>query len=171
MFFVEYLLYFILALVFFGVVILSFAVVPYLGVISLMSVSFFCCVAMILMGRTYAALVMYIVYLGGLVVVFGYCVSVEKGGEVAGGGVWCLFVFVVVGVVVCVSMLVVGGGGQGLLIYSGWEDWVCLEVNGYGVFYCGGGMGLVVCAWGLVVALFSVLVILSWTRLGGFRPF
>nr|BAU97743.1 NADH dehydrogenase subunit 6 [Protobothrops flavoviridis]BAU97756.1 NADH dehydrogenase subunit 6 [Protobothrops flavoviridis]BAU97769.1 NADH dehydrogenase subunit 6 [Protobothrops flavoviridis]BAU97782.1 NADH dehydrogenase subunit 6 [Protobothrops flavoviridis]BAU97847.1 NADH dehydrogenase subunit 6 [Protobothrops flavoviridis] len=173
MFLVEYLFYFILTLVFFGVVVLSFSVVPYHGVVSLMGISFFCCVAMVVMGRTYAALVMYVVYLGGLVVVFGYCVSVEKGGEVVVGinGFWFLVVFFGVGVVVCVLMLVLGGGVQGLLVYSGWEDWVCLEVNGYGVFYCGGGVGLVVCAWGLVVTLFSVLVILGWTRLGGLRPF
>nr|QOI72741.1 NADH dehydrogenase subunit 6 [Gloydius saxatilis changdaoensis] len=173
MFMVEYLLYFILVLMFFGVVVLSFTAVPYQGVISLMGISFFCCVCMVMMGRTYAALVMYIVYLGGLVVVFGYCVSVEKGSEVVVGtsGSWYLFVFMGVGVVVCVLLLIFGGSGQGLLIYPEWEDWVCLEINGYGVFYCEGGAGLVVCAWGLVVALFSVMVILSWTRLGGFRPF
>nr|YP_009227861.1 NADH dehydrogenase subunit 6 [Protobothrops himalayanus]AIE11321.1 NADH dehydrogenase subunit 6 [Protobothrops himalayanus] len=173
MFLVEYLLYFILALVFFGVVVLSFTVAPYQGVISLMGISFFCCIAMVLMGRTYAALVMYIVYLGGMVVVFGYCVSVEKGGGVVVGtsGFWYVILILGVGAAVCVLMLVLGGGGQGLLVYLGWEDWVCLEVNGYGVFYCDGGVGLVVCAWGLVVALFSVLVILGWTRLGGYRPF
>nr|UEC47372.1 NADH dehydrogenase subunit 6 [Sistrurus miliarius] len=173
MFLVEYMFYLILVVVLFGVVILSFTVVPYQGVISLMGISFFCCVAMVMMGRTYAALVMYIVYLGGLIVVFGYCVSVEKGGENAMGVgvVWCFFVLLGVGVVVGVLMSILGGGGQGLLVYSGWEEWVCLEVNGYGVFYCEGAAGLVVCAWGLVVVLFSVLVILGWTRLGSFRPF
>lgn len=148
MFIVEYLLYFILVLMFFGVVVLSLTAVPYQGVISLMGISFFCCAAMVIIGRTYAALVMYIVYLGGLIVVFGYCVSVEKEGEVVVGtsGFWYLFVLMSVGVVVCVLMLILGGGGQGLLIYPEWEDWVCLEVNGYGVFYCEGGMGLVMCA-------------------------
>nr|YP_010703009.1 NADH dehydrogenase subunit 6 [Sistrurus catenatus]WCO10288.1 NADH dehydrogenase subunit 6 [Sistrurus catenatus] len=173
MFLVEYMLYLVLAVVLFGVVVLSFTVEPYQGVISLMGISFFCCIAMVIMGRTYAALVMYIVYLGGLIVVFGYCVSVEKGGEVTAGvgGVLVFFVLLVVVVVVGVLMLIFGGEGQGLLLYSGWEEWVCLEVNGYGVFYCGGGVGLMVCAWGLVVVLFSVLVILGWTRLGSFRPF
>nr|QDX18063.1 NADH dehydrogenase subunit 6 [Bothriechis lateralis]QDX18064.1 NADH dehydrogenase subunit 6 [Bothriechis lateralis] len=173
MFLVEYLLYFILTLVFFGVSILGLTSVPYQGVISLMGVSFFCCIAMVVMGRTYAALVMYIVYLGGLVVVFGYCVSVEKGGDgvVGVNGFWYFFVLAGVVMVVGALVLILGGGGQGLSLYSGWEGWVCLEVNGYGVFYCGGGAGLVVCAWGLVVALFSVLVILGWTRLGGLRPF
>nr|YP_008815346.1 NADH dehydrogenase subunit 6 [Trimeresurus albolabris]AGW46816.1 NADH dehydrogenase subunit 6 [Trimeresurus albolabris] len=172
MFLVEYLLYLVLTLLFFGVVVLSFSVVPHQGVISLMGVSFFCCITMVVMGCTYAAVVMYIVYLGGLVVVFGYCVSVEKGEEVARvSGFWYFFVFMGVVVVVCVLMLILGGGGQGLLFYLGWEDWVCLEVNGYSVFYNEGGVGLVVCAWGLIVALFSVLVILSWSRLGGLRPF
>ncbi|KAK9390883.1 NADH dehydrogenase subunit 6 (mitochondrion) [Crotalus adamanteus] len=173
MFLVEYSLYFVLVLVLFGVIVLSSVIVPYQGVVSLMGISFFCCVAMVIMGRTYAALVMYIVYLGGLIVVFGYCVSVEKGGEVVAGvgGLWCFLVLIGAGVVVGVLMLIFGGAGQGLLVYSGWEEGLCLEVNGYGVFYCDGGMGLVVCAWGLVVVLFSVLVILGWTRLGGLRPF
>nr|YP_008757896.1 NADH dehydrogenase subunit 6 [Protobothrops cornutus]AGS43710.1 NADH dehydrogenase subunit 6 [Protobothrops cornutus] len=172
MFLVEYLLYFVLTLVFFGAVVLSFAVVPYQGVVSLMGVSFFCCVAMVVMGRTYAALVMYIVYLGGLVVVFGYCVSVEKGGEVVGiCWFWFLVVFLGFGVVGGGLMLVLGGGGRGSVVFFWLEEGVWFEVNGSGVFFFWGGGGLVVCAWGLVVALFSVLVILSWTRLGGGRPF
>nr|QDX18054.1 NADH dehydrogenase subunit 6 [Ophryacus undulatus] len=173
MFLVEYLLYFILVLVFFGAVVLGFTVVPYRGVISLMGISFFCCAAMVVMGRTYVALVMYVVYLGGLIVVFGYCVSVEKGGEVVVGvnGFWYFFMLVGVGAIVTVLGLILGGKGQGLLVYSGWEGWMCLEVNGCGVFFYEGWAGLVVCAWGLIVTLFSVLVILGWTRLGGFRPF
>lgn len=62
-------------------------------------------------------------------------------------------------------------GGGALLVLSEWEDFLCLEVGGYGVFYFKGAGGLLVCSWGLIVALFSVLVILSWSRLGGFRPF
>lgn len=27
------------------------------------------------------------------------------------------------------------------------------------------------CTWGLVVTLFTVLVVLGWSRKGGFRPF
>lgn len=170
MFFIEYVLCLVLVLVVFGVVVLSFAVVPYHGVISLMGVSFLCCMVMIIVGRTYAALVMYIVYLGGLIVVFGYCVSVEKEVVVSVSGVWYVLVVVLVGLVVYLLVLV-SGGVRDLLVYDGWEDLVCLEVNGYSVFYFLGGAGLVVCAWSLIVALFSVLVVLGWTRKGGVRPF
>nr|YP_009704342.1 NADH dehydrogenase subunit 6 [Macrovipera schweizeri]QEO33834.1 NADH dehydrogenase subunit 6 [Macrovipera schweizeri] len=172
MFFMDCTVYLVLVLVVFSVVVLSFTVIPYHGVVSLMGTSFLCCIVMVLIGRTYAALVMYIVYLGGLIVVFGYCVSVEKGGEMVkdGGGLWYFLVMVGAGLVVYVLMMVFGGV-RGLLVYGNWEDWVSLEVNGCSVFYFQGGVGLVICAWGLVVALFSILVVLGWSSKGGVRPF
>lgn len=82
MFMINYLFGCILVFLVLSVVVLSLVIIPYHGVIALMGVSFFCCIFMVVLGRTFAALVMYIVYLGGLVVVFGYCISVEKGGSV-----------------------------------------------------------------------------------------
>nr|AHV78304.1 NADH dehydrogenase subunit 6 [Lycodon ruhstrati] len=164
--------FFSLVLVFLvlSVVVLGVVYVPYQGVIALMGVSFFCCVFMVFLGRTFAALVMYIVYLGGLVVVFGYCVSVEKDGGVSGvGGVKYSIAFMFFLLVVLWWLLVGEMGGS--LVYVNWGDLVCLEVNGAGVFYFSGGVGLVVCSWGLLVVLFSILVVLSWSRLGGLRPF
>nr|YP_009054368.1 NADH dehydrogenase subunit 6 [Elaphe bimaculata]YP_009560206.1 NADH dehydrogenase subunit 6 [Elaphe dione]AIJ02062.1 NADH dehydrogenase subunit 6 [Elaphe bimaculata]QAA79052.1 NADH dehydrogenase subunit 6 [Elaphe dione] len=151
-----------------SVFVLSVVSVPYQGVIALMGVSFFCCIFMVALGRTFSALLMYIVYLGGLVVVFGYCVSVEKDSvvfKVVGVKYFVIFMFVLF------SILYLFGGVDGLLVYTNWEDLVCLEVNGGSVFYFSGGAGLIVCSWGLLVVLFSILVILSWSRLGGLRPF
>nr|YP_009048368.1 NADH dehydrogenase subunit 6 [Euprepiophis perlaceus]AHG24495.1 NADH dehydrogenase subunit 6 [Euprepiophis perlaceus]AHH24465.1 NADH dehydrogenase subunit 6 [Euprepiophis perlaceus] len=166
---VNYFFSCILVFLVLGVVILSVVSLPYQGVIVLMGVSFLCCVFMVVMGRTFAALVMYIVYLGGLVVVFGYCVSVEKDSavfKVGGVKYFIIFMFVLF-VVLCL----LEGGVGGLLVYTNWEDLVCLEVNGGSVFYFNGGAGLIVCSWGLLVVLFSILVVLSWSRLGGLRPF
>nr|YP_010481353.1 NADH dehydrogenase subunit 6 [Sinomicrurus japonicus]BDB03973.1 NADH dehydrogenase subunit 6 [Sinomicrurus japonicus] len=166
MFMMNYLFGIILLFVMFSVAALGMTFVPYQGVIALMGVSFFCCVLMVLLGRTFAALVMYIVYLGGLVVVFGYCVSVEKDKDNMGVSSFkYIIVFLMVG------MACLYGGFSGLLVYFGLEDLVCLEVNGGSVFYCKGGVGLIICSWGLLVVLFSVLIILSWSRLGGLRPF
>jgi len=58
--------------------VLSTTLISYHGVISLICFVFFCCIFMSFIGRTFIALVMYIVYLGGLIVVFGYCISIEK---------------------------------------------------------------------------------------------
>nr|YP_009420000.1 NADH dehydrogenase subunit 6 [Thermophis baileyi]ASM80958.1 NADH dehydrogenase subunit 6 [Thermophis baileyi] len=164
----NYLFGVIVVFVVFSVVALGVTSVPYQGVVALMGASFFCCVFMVVLGRTFAALVMYIVYLGGLIVVFGYCVSVEKeGGDVYKvGGFKYLIVFMI-----GFLFWVLAGEVGGLLVYTSWEDLVCLEVNGGGVFYFGGGVGLIMCSWGLLVVLFSILIILGWSRLGGLRPF
>nr|BCO16657.1 NADH dehydrogenase subunit 6 [Elaphe quadrivirgata] len=164
----NYFFGFVLVFLVLSVVVLSVVSMPYHGVIALMGVSFFCCIFMVALGRTFSALVMYIVYLGGLVVVFGYCVSVEKGDvifKVVGVKYFIILMFVLFAV--CCVFGEVGG----LLVYTNWEDLVCLEVNGGSVFYFNGGVGLIVCSWGLLVVLFSILVILSWSRLGGLRPF
>lgn len=41
------------------------------------------------------------------------------------------------------------------------DCFVCVEVNGFGVFYSDGGGGLMVCSLGLLITLFSILVILG----------
>nr|YP_010727740.1 NADH dehydrogenase subunit 6 [Myrrophis chinensis]WDZ67377.1 NADH dehydrogenase subunit 6 [Myrrophis chinensis] len=167
----NHFLSFVMVFMVFGVLVLGWVTLPYYGVVSLMGVSFFCCIFLVAIGRTFAALVMYIVYLGGLVVVFGYCVSVEKGEkvyEVVGFKYFVVLMAVVLIVFVCGLCV---EWVSGMLVYFGLEDMVCLEVNGSAVFYCAGGVGLVVCSWGLLLVLFSVLVILGWSRVGGVRPF
>lgn len=97
---INYMFGLVLVFVVFGVVVLGMTFVPYQGVISLIGISFFCCMLMVILGRTFAALVIYIVYLGGLVVVFGYCVSVEKDEsdvfKVVGYKYFVVLMFVVV---------------------------------------------------------------------------
>nr|YP_009171103.1 NADH dehydrogenase subunit 6 [Ptyas major]AGT79938.1 NADH dehydrogenase subunit 6 [Ptyas major] len=166
----NYFLSCILVLMVVSVVVLGVVSMPYQGVIALMGVSFFCCIFMLVLGRTFMALVMYIVYLGGLIVVFGYCVSVEKGG-VGVSKVFSIKYFIIFVLILVVLWWLLVGNIGGLLVYTNWEDLVCLEVNGGGVFYFQGGVGLIFCSWGLLVVLFSILVILSWSRLGGLRPF
>nr|YP_001648447.1 NADH dehydrogenase subunit 6 [Hypsiscopus plumbea]ABC55941.1 NADH dehydrogenase subunit 6 [Hypsiscopus plumbea] len=166
----NHFLSFIMVFLVFGTLVLGWVTLPYYGVISLMGVSFFCCVFLVAIGRTFAALVMYIVYLGGLVVVFGYCVSVEKDGVFEVVGFKYFVVLVLVGFIVFLFGLCVGWVG-GVLVYFDLEDMVCLEVNGSAVFYYAGGAGLMICSWGLLVVLFSILVVLGRSRVGSCRPF
>nr|YP_004733496.1 NADH dehydrogenase subunit 6 [Python molurus molurus]ADK72509.1 NADH dehydrogenase subunit 6 [Python molurus molurus] len=156
-----------------GAVVLSTTPVSYYGVIALMGLVFSCCIMMVGMGQTFVALVTFVVYLGGLVVVFSYCISVEKDVE----DVLKVFtskiivsLFVCVGVVACLCAVFIFGLGEWLVVL-GQDCLICVEVNGFGVLYSGGGVGLMVCSWGLLVALFSILIVLSWYRLGGLRPF
>nr|YP_313692.1 NADH dehydrogenase subunit 6 [Boa constrictor]BAE19999.1 NADH dehydrogenase subunit 6 [Boa constrictor] len=154
-----------------GVMVLSMTLISYHGVISLMGFVFLCCVFMSIIGRTFVALVMYIVYLGGLIVVFSYCISVEKDrGVQSPASNFFMYFFVCAGVVVylwIVSFLGVGGW----LVEVNQDCFVCIGVNGFGVLYSSGGFGLIVCSWILFITLFSILVILSWYRRGGLRSF
>lgn len=79
MFVIDYVFYLIAMLMVVGIVVLGVTLVSYYGVISLIGFVFLCCVFISMIGRTFIALVTYIIYLGGLIVVFGYCISVEKG--------------------------------------------------------------------------------------------
>lgn len=111
----NYFFGFILVFLVLSVFVLSVVSVPYQGVIALIGVSFFCCIFMVALGRTFSALLIYIVYLGGLVVVFGYCVSVEKDSvifKVVGVKYFVIFMFVLF------SILYLFGGVDGLLVYT-----------------------------------------------------
>nr|QBX87962.1 NADH dehydrogenase subunit 6 [Eryx tataricus] len=169
----EYVYCLIMMMMVVGVVVLSMTLVSYYGVVSLMGFVFLCCVFMSMVGRTFIALVMYIVYLGGLIVVFSYCISVEKD---VGDTIKLLFskfimsLLIFVGLVVFLWMVYFLGFG-GLLVDISQDCFVRVEVNGFGVLYSDGGVGLIVCSWGLLITLFSILVILSWHRCGGLRAF
>lgn len=115
MFIIDYVFCLIVTCMIVGAVVLSTTPVSYYGVIALMGLVFFCCVIMISMGRTFIALVTFVVYLGGLVVVFSYCISVEKDVEdilkVFTSKAF-VFLFFCVGIAVCLwVMLVFGFGG------------------------------------------------------------
>lgn len=173
MFIIDYVFCLVVTCMVVGAVVLSTTPVSYYGVVALMGLVFLCCVVMVSMGRTFAALVTFIVYLGGLVVVFSYCISVEKDVEdvlkVFSSKVF-VFLFVCVGAIACLCVVFIFGLGEWLVVL-GQDCFVCVEVNGFGVLYSCGGAGLMVCSWGLFVTLFSILIVLSWHRRGGLRSF
>lgn len=160
---IDYVFCLVVTCMIIGAVVLSTTPISYYGVISLMGLVFFCCVVMVGVGRTFVALVTFIVYLGGLVVVFSYCISVEKDVEdvlkVFTSKI-IVFLFACVGAVACLWVVLVLGVG-GWLVSASQDCFVCVEVNGFGVFYSNGGLGLMVCSWGLLVTLFSILIVLG----------
>nr|ACR55945.1 NADH dehydrogenase subunit 6 [Anilius scytale] len=163
-----------LVLILAGVLVLNTTTVPYFGVVALMSVVALCSFVMVVMGRMFMALVVLVVYLGGMMIIFGYCVSVEKDLE---SGYWSIgfkvvsYLFVFVVVAICLWSIMVSGIEKWFVVL-GWDScYVNLEVNGFGVLYFSGYFGLVVCLWGLLMTLFSILVVLRWGSYGGLRPF
>lgn len=115
MFVIDYVFCLVITCMVVVAVVLSTTPVSYYGVIALMGLVFFCCVMMVGMGRTFIALVTFVVYLGGLVVVFSYCISVEKDAgdvlKVLTSKVF-VFLFICVGIIACLWITFIFGLGE-----------------------------------------------------------
>nr|AYN73543.1 NADH dehydrogenase subunit 6 [Momotus momota] len=146
---------------------------PYYGVVGLVMASVVGCGWLLSLGVSFVALVLFMVYLGGMLVVFVYSVSLaadlfpEAWGDwrVLGYGVGFIFV-VILGVVLGgvefwkVGVVTVDGGG----VHS-----VRLDFSGVAMFYsCGVGMFLVA-GWGLLLTLFVVLELVRGLSRGTIR--
>nr|YP_001974668.1 NADH dehydrogenase subunit 6 [Amerotyphlops reticulatus]ACD85897.1 NADH dehydrogenase subunit 6 [Amerotyphlops reticulatus] len=151
------------------------SVMPYFGVICVIVSSVFCCGLVAANGCSFISLLLFIVYLGGMMVVFAYSVVMTEGFEfsfVGEGG------FVKENVVLC-GVVSVGAGFSlwvGLyefdFVSSGLGLWSFLSVDGVGValLYSVGMISLMLCAWGLLLALFVVVeMVRGGTHGGGLR--
>nr|QQK90380.1 NADH dehydrogenase subunit 6 [Crypturellus tataupa] len=147
---------------------------PYYGVMGLMVGSVVGCSWLVSLGASFISLVLFLVYLGGMLVVFVYSVSLaaepypEAWGsfEVWGYG-FGLLVVVVVGIVV--------GGyvGEGMSMVStvdcGGVSAVRVDFSGVAMFYSWGAGMFLVAGWGLLLTLFVVLEVVRGVSYGTIR--
>nr|CAC35115.1 NADH dehydrogenase subunit 6 [Ficedula parva]CAC39330.1 NADH dehydrogenase subunit 6 [Ficedula parva] len=146
---------------------------PYYGVVGLVLASIAGCGWLVSLGVSFVSLVLVMVYLGGMLVVFVYSVSLaaepypEAWGDwgVVGRGLGMCLV-VVVGVVVC--------GGVGALVDVGTVDSgglssVRLDFSGVSVLYSWGAGLLLIGGWGLLLTLFVVLELVRGLSRGAIR--
>nr|BCD55985.1 NADH dehydrogenase subunit 6 [Ficedula owstoni] len=146
---------------------------PYYGVVGLVLASIAGCGWLVCLGVSFVSLVLVMVYLGGMLVVFVYSVSLaaepypEAWGDwgVVGQGLGMCLV-VIVGIVV-------GGGVESLAdggtVDSGGLSSVRLDFSGVAVFYSWGAGLLLVGGWGLLLTLFVVLELVRGLSRGAIR--
>nr|QXU60384.1 NADH dehydrogenase subunit 6 [Tetraogallus altaicus] len=147
---------------------------PYYGVVGLVVASVVGCGWLVNLGVSFVSLVLFMIYLGGMLVVFVYSVSLAADPYPEAWGNWRVvgyglgFVLVVcVGVVLGglvdfwkVGVVTVDGGGM---------SFVRLDFSGVAVFYsCGVGLFLVA-GWGLLLVLFVVLELVRGLSRGAIR--
>nr|AFC39725.1 NADH dehydrogenase subunit 6 [Tarentola mauritanica] len=147
---------------------------PFYGVFGLVFGALGGCMALVGLGGSFIGLVLFIVYLGGMMVVFAYSVALaaEPHPEASGGAtLWWVLCYVVLVLFLGGALIeVVGLGGVGI---SGAD--CCggyhLRLDSCGVvlmYFWGWGL-LLLCGWALLLVLFVVLELVRELGRGGLR--
>nr|YP_009943860.1 NADH dehydrogenase subunit 6 [Cephalopterus ornatus]QOD95691.1 NADH dehydrogenase subunit 6 [Cephalopterus ornatus] len=147
---------------------------PYYGVVGLVVSSIVGCGWLMSLGVSFVALVLFLVYLGGMLVVFVYSVSLaadpfpEAWGDwrVIGYGVGLIFVLAV-GVLI-MGVLDVQWFGVGT-VDSGGTFSARLDFDGVAMFYFWGVGQFLAAGWGLLLTLFVALELVRGLSRGAIR--
>nr|QXU60046.1 NADH dehydrogenase subunit 6 [Dactylortyx thoracicus] len=147
---------------------------PYYGVVGLVLASVVGCGWLMSLGVSFISLALFMIYLGGMLVVFVYSVSLAADPYPEAWGSWGVVGYGL-GLVFVVSLGVVWAGGVDF-----WKGWVVtvdgggvslvrLDFGGVAMFYsCGAGLFLVA-GWGLLLVLFVVLELVRGLSRGAIR--
>nr|YP_010000845.1 NADH dehydrogenase subunit 6 [Machaerirhynchus nigripectus]QOD96770.1 NADH dehydrogenase subunit 6 [Machaerirhynchus nigripectus] len=146
---------------------------PYYGVVGLVIASVAGCGWLVSLGVSFVSLVLVMVYLGGMLVVFVYSVSLgadpypESWADlgVVGHGIG-------MGVVVAVGVSMVGLSGvtlEGDSVNNGGLLFTRLDFSGVAMFYSWGAGLFLIAGWGLLLTLFVVLELVRGLSRGAIR--
>nr|YP_007624747.1 NADH dehydrogenase subunit 6 [Tachycineta meyeni]AEX37478.1 NADH dehydrogenase subunit 6 [Tachycineta meyeni] len=146
---------------------------PYYGVVGLVVGSVAGCGWLVSLGVSFVSLVLVMVYLGGMLVVFVYSVSLAADPYPEAWGDWGVVGYGLgFGLVVAVGFIV-GGGFEGLVdggtVNSGGLVSVRLDSSGVALFYSWGVGLFLVGGWGLLLTLFVVLELVRGLSRGAIR--
>nr|YP_086865.1 NADH dehydrogenase subunit 6 [Diplometopon zarudnyi]AAT08514.1 NADH dehydrogenase subunit 6 [Diplometopon zarudnyi] len=142
----------------------------------------FSCATLSWIGGSFVSLILLLIYLGGMLVVFAYSVTLTSGSHVGAYGNWPVGVRLFVFLCMVLYMLdmwlsdrgVVQVDSVGLGEFSGpvlgLAD-VQVDLFGVPLLYCSGSVGLLLCISCLFICLFAVLGLTRGGRRGGMRPF
>nr|YP_009559442.1 NADH dehydrogenase subunit 6 [Calidris ruficollis]AXA45525.1 NADH dehydrogenase subunit 6 [Calidris ruficollis] len=147
---------------------------PYYGVVGLVLASVVGCGWLLSLGVSFVSLVLFMVYLGGMLVVFVYSVSLAADPFPEAWGDWRVVGYGVSFVLVVVVGMVIGGLVEcwkvGVVtVDSGGMFSVRLDFSGVAMFYSYGVGMFLVAGWGLLLTLFVVLELVRGLSRGAIR--
>nr|WNH21308.1 NADH dehydrogenase subunit 6 [Apterichtus klazingai] len=155
-----------------GLVVVAASPSPFFAAFGLVLAAAGACGILASHGGSFISLVLFLIYLGGMLVVFAYSAALAADPYPEGWGEGS----VLVRVVVCYSMVFVGAllGGKWSDVYFEvveCRDFAVLrsEFCGVSFVYSSGGGMLVLCAWALFLTLFIVLELAWGARRGALR--
>nr|YP_010000377.1 NADH dehydrogenase subunit 6 [Oriolus oriolus]QOD96250.1 NADH dehydrogenase subunit 6 [Oriolus oriolus] len=146
---------------------------PYYGVIGLVVASIAGCGWLVSLGVSFVSLVLVMVYLGGMLVVFVYSVSLAADPypeawtdwRVVGYG-FGMGLVVIVGLVVYGSFDLLAGGAA---VNNEGVSLVRTDFSGVAMFYSWGAGQFLIGGWGLLLTLFVVLELVRGLSRGAIR--
>nr|YP_009414900.1 NADH dehydrogenase subunit 6 [Napothera epilepidota]AST23691.1 NADH dehydrogenase subunit 6 [Napothera epilepidota] len=146
---------------------------PYYGVVGLVVASIAGCGWLVSLGVSFVSLVLVLVYLGGMLVVFVYSVSLAADPYPEAWGDWSVVGYGLgMGMVVLVGVVLSGVWGS--LVDVGTVNNVGLELvpldfSGVAVLYSSGVGLFLIGGWGLLLTLFVVLELVRGLSRGAIR--
>nr|BBU25902.1 NADH dehydrogenase subunit 6 [Opistognathus evermanni] len=147
---------------------------PYFAALGLVMVAGMGCGVLVGHGGSFLSLILFLIYLGGMLVVFAYSAALAAEPYPEGWGSWPVLGLMLVYVV---GVLMVAG-----IYWGGWYEasWVSADefgefsmfrgdVGGVALMYSGGGGMLIISAWVLLLTLFVVLELTRGLSRGALR--
>nr|YP_004465304.1 NADH dehydrogenase subunit 6 [Raiamas guttatus]BAK22885.1 NADH dehydrogenase subunit 6 [Raiamas guttatus] len=147
---------------------------PYFGALGLVMVAGVGCGILVSCGGSFLSLILFLIYLGGMLVVFAYstALAAESYPEAWGSRSVAGYVLVYFLGVSLVAAVFWGGWHEGSwVVMDGMESFSMLrgDMSGVAVMYSCGGSMLVMCAWVLLLTLFVVLELTRGLDSGALR--
>nr|YP_009944159.1 NADH dehydrogenase subunit 6 [Polioptila caerulea]QOD96003.1 NADH dehydrogenase subunit 6 [Polioptila caerulea] len=146
---------------------------PYYGVVGLVVAAVAGCGWLVSLGASFVSLALVMVYLGGMLVVFVYSVSLAADPYPESWADWGVVGYGLgMGLVVVIGCVV--GGVFESLVASGTVNnaglaWVRVDFSGVAMFYSWGVGLFLIGVWGLLLALFVVLELVRGLSRGAIR--
>nr|YP_009235096.1 NADH dehydrogenase subunit 6 [Aperioptus gracilentus]BAU45804.1 NADH dehydrogenase subunit 6 [Aperioptus gracilentus] len=147
---------------------------PYFAALGLVVAAGVGCGVLVGHGGSFLSLVLFLIYLGGMLVVFAYsaALAAEPFPEAWGDRSVVGYVLVyLLGVGVMVSLFYEGWYEGSWVVVDGLKEFAMLrgDVGGVAVMYSSGGGLLIICAWVLLLTLFVVLELTRGLSRGSLR--
>nr|YP_002970830.1 NADH dehydrogenase subunit 6 [Oplurus grandidieri]BAH70380.1 NADH dehydrogenase subunit 6 [Oplurus grandidieri] len=148
---------------------------PYFGATGLVLSAAFGCGVLIEFGGSFMSLVLFLIYLGGMLVVFAYSVALSSDPYPETWGNFYVMAYLLGYFLLIVVLWLVLGDSQSVSGYGMIGlDYAGLFVlrgdfSGVSLLYSIGGAGLLICGWGLLLTLFVVLELTRGLGRGGLR--
>nr|BAV70286.1 NADH dehydrogenase subunit 6 [Abbottina rivularis] len=162
----TYFMFMLLVALVLGLIAVASNPTPYFAALGLVVVAGVGCGVLVGCGGPFLSLVLFLIYLGGMLVVFAYsaALAAEPFPQAWGSRSVVVYVTVYLLAVVLTGSMFWGGWYEGsMVVVDGLKEFSVLrgDVGGVAIMYSFGGMMLVTCAW---VLLLTLLVVLELTR-------